>query len=148
MLLTSLFLFIEQPKTLIFIVLILVLFFGAKRIPEMMRGIGQGVREFKDASSDMNKAPQTHQPYQPQQPGYQAQQPNNYQQPYPQQANYPQQPQYPTTGQPGYPQQPQYPAQPQYSTQPPVPGAAEQAQPGYTDQAAPVARDASGQPLA
>ena len=38
------------PRTVIFIVLVLVIFFGGKRIPEMMRGMGQGVREFKDAS--------------------------------------------------------------------------------------------------
>lgn len=101
MLLSTLFLFIEQPKTIIFIVLILVLFFGAKRIPEMMRGIGQGVREFKDAAADANKAPQTHQPYNPGQP----QQPY---QPQPQQA-YAAQPgqQYPAQPQPYQPGQPQ-----------------------------------------
>lgn len=38
------------PRTIIFIVLVLVIFFGGKRIPEMMRGMGQGIREFKDAS--------------------------------------------------------------------------------------------------
>ena len=31
------------------IVLIVVLFFGGKKIPELMRGMGRGVREFKDA---------------------------------------------------------------------------------------------------
>lgn len=34
---------------LIVIVLIVVLLFGGKKIPEMMRGIGRGVKEFKDA---------------------------------------------------------------------------------------------------
>jgi sec-independent protein translocase protein TatA len=29
----------------------LVLLFGAKKIPELARGVGQGIREFKDASS-------------------------------------------------------------------------------------------------
>lgn len=38
------------PRTIIFVVLVLVIFFGAKRIPELMRGMGQGVREFKDAT--------------------------------------------------------------------------------------------------
>lgn len=38
------------PRTIIFIVVVLVIFFGGKRIPEMMRGMGQGIREFKDAS--------------------------------------------------------------------------------------------------
>jgi len=40
------------PRTIIFIVLVLVLFFGAKRIPELFRGMGQGIREFKEASKE------------------------------------------------------------------------------------------------
>jgi len=35
---------------LILIILIIVLLFGGRKIPEMMKGIGQGVREFKKAS--------------------------------------------------------------------------------------------------
>jgi sec-independent protein translocase protein TatA len=50
-------LFLSNPKTIIFIVFILVLFFGAKRIPELFRGVGQGVREFKDASTETPRAP-------------------------------------------------------------------------------------------
>lgn len=30
-------------------------FFGAKRIPEMARGLGKGIREFKDATSEIKK---------------------------------------------------------------------------------------------
>ena len=37
------------PKEIIVIVLIVVLLFGAKKIPELMRGMGRGVKEFKDA---------------------------------------------------------------------------------------------------
>jgi sec-independent protein translocase protein TatA len=37
------------------IVLILVLVFSAKRIPEMGRSLGRGIREFKDAISDSDK---------------------------------------------------------------------------------------------
>ena len=33
----------------IFIILAIILLFGGKKIPELMRGIGQGVREFNDA---------------------------------------------------------------------------------------------------
>lgn len=33
----------------IFIVIIALLLFGGKKIPELMRGIGKGIREFKDA---------------------------------------------------------------------------------------------------
>ncbi len=32
------------------IILVLLLFFGAKRIPELARGLGKGIKEFKDAS--------------------------------------------------------------------------------------------------
>ncbi len=36
----------------IFIILvILLLFFGAKRIPELAKGLGKGIKEFKDAKS-------------------------------------------------------------------------------------------------
>ena len=34
---------------IILIVLLIVLLFGAKKIPELMRGMGRGVKEFKDA---------------------------------------------------------------------------------------------------
>ena len=38
----------------IFLVIALfVLFFGAKKIPELAKGIGRGIREFKDASKDI-----------------------------------------------------------------------------------------------
>lgn len=33
---------------IIIIALIILLLFGAKRIPELMRGLGQGVKNFKD----------------------------------------------------------------------------------------------------
>ena len=35
----------------IFIILAIVLLFGGKKIPELMRGMGRGIREFKDASN-------------------------------------------------------------------------------------------------
>ena len=35
-------------QELIFIVLILLLLFGGKKIPELMKGLGKGVRSFKD----------------------------------------------------------------------------------------------------
>ena len=37
----------------IFIVLVVVLLFGAKKIPELARGLGKGIREFKDASREI-----------------------------------------------------------------------------------------------
>lgn len=36
---------------LILIILIIVLLFGGKKIPELMKGIGQGMKEFKKASA-------------------------------------------------------------------------------------------------
>lgn len=35
--------------------LVILLFFGAKRIPELMRGLGKGIREFKDATKDVRE---------------------------------------------------------------------------------------------
>jgi sec-independent protein translocase protein TatA len=40
---------------LIVILFIIVLMFGAKRIPELARGLGEGIREFKDASAGIRK---------------------------------------------------------------------------------------------
>jgi sec-independent protein translocase protein TatA len=36
---------------LILILLVVVLLFGARRIPELMRGLGSGIKEFKKAAS-------------------------------------------------------------------------------------------------
>ncbi len=36
------------PTEIIIIVLVVLLLFGGKKIPELMRGLGRGVREFKD----------------------------------------------------------------------------------------------------
>ena len=38
---------------IILILLIVLLLFGGKKIPELMRGLGRGVREFNDAKSNM-----------------------------------------------------------------------------------------------
>ena len=38
---------------IIFIALIVLLFFGGKKIPELMRGLGKGVRSFKDGMNDI-----------------------------------------------------------------------------------------------
>ena len=35
------------------IVLFILIFFGAKRIPELARGLGKGIREFKDATKEV-----------------------------------------------------------------------------------------------
>ena len=37
---------------IILIVLALLLLFGGRKIPELMRGLGKGIREFKDATKN------------------------------------------------------------------------------------------------
>lgn len=44
------------PWQIVLIVLVVLLLFGGKKIPELMRGLGKGVREFKDGiNPDENK---------------------------------------------------------------------------------------------
>jgi sec-independent protein translocase protein TatA len=38
------------PMEIILILAIVLLLFGGKKIPELMKGLGKGVKEFKDAS--------------------------------------------------------------------------------------------------
>lgn len=40
------------PWQVILIVAIVLLLFGGKKIPELMKGLGKGVKEFKDASKE------------------------------------------------------------------------------------------------
>jgi sec-independent protein translocase protein TatA len=42
------------PEIVLIAIVILVLF-GAKKIPELMQGLGKGIKEFKKASSDIEK---------------------------------------------------------------------------------------------
>jgi sec-independent protein translocase protein TatA len=42
-------------QEVIFIVVIFLLLFGARRLPEMMKSMGQGVREFKKAMSGITE---------------------------------------------------------------------------------------------
>lgn len=37
------------------IILVVILLFGAKRIPELARGLGRGIREFKDATKEIQE---------------------------------------------------------------------------------------------
>lgn len=43
------------PFEMILIFLVVLLIFGAKRIPEIARGVGKGIREFKDATSEFSR---------------------------------------------------------------------------------------------
>ncbi len=40
----------SSPMHLVLILLVVVLLFGGRKIPELMKGIGQGMKEFKKAS--------------------------------------------------------------------------------------------------
>ncbi len=40
-------------QEMLLIGLALLLLFGAKKIPELMRGLGQGIKEFKNATKDV-----------------------------------------------------------------------------------------------
>jgi sec-independent protein translocase protein TatA len=42
---------------ILLVVIAILLLFGGKKIPELMRGIGQGMKEFKKATSDDDKEP-------------------------------------------------------------------------------------------
>jgi sec-independent protein translocase protein TatA len=49
--LTSILLGMVGPTQILIIVLVILLLFGGKKIPELMRGLGRGVKEFKDGIS-------------------------------------------------------------------------------------------------
>lgn len=54
--------FLAMPGmwSIILIVVVVLLLFGGKKIPELMRGLGGGIKEFKDASKeDDNKKEDT-----------------------------------------------------------------------------------------
>ena len=42
-------------QEILLIGIFVLIFFGAKKIPEFMKGLGKGVREFKDAMSNVKK---------------------------------------------------------------------------------------------
>lgn len=50
------FLGIPSGWELIVIVLVVVLLFGGRKIPEMMKGLGQGLKEFKKARNEEDES--------------------------------------------------------------------------------------------
>ena len=42
-------------KEILIILLFVIVLFGAKKIPELMRGVGSGIKEFKDAVKEEDK---------------------------------------------------------------------------------------------
>lgn len=41
---------------IILIIAVVLLLFGGKKIPELMKGLGSGIKEFKDASKDTSSS--------------------------------------------------------------------------------------------
>ncbi len=101
------------PFEIIIIFLVFLLIFGAKRIPEIARGLGKGIREFKSATSEITREltvedkstiqpPRQSTPVSYTPPAQQTQAPQQAQAPPPQQA---QAPPSDNTGSPGSPVQ-------------------------------------------
>ncbi|WP_350356591.1 Sec-independent protein translocase subunit TatA/TatB [Hymenobacter canadensis] len=72
---TPLFLFLEGigGGEMMLVLVVILIFFGANKIPELARGLGKGIREFKDASQEIRSEfenagtqQQAQQPYQQQ----------------------------------------------------------------------------------
>ena len=43
------------PWQIVLIVIVVILLFGGRKIPELMKGLGQGMKEFKNATKDKDK---------------------------------------------------------------------------------------------
>ncbi len=43
-------------QQIVIIAIVLVVLFGAKKIPELMKGVGTGIKEFKDATKDQDSS--------------------------------------------------------------------------------------------
>lgn len=46
-------------RELVIILIVVILLFGGRKIPELVRGIGRGIREFKEAKNDKKDQPET-----------------------------------------------------------------------------------------
>lgn len=46
---------IVGPSEIVIIALIVLLLFGGKKIPELMKGLGKGVKSFKDGLNEVEK---------------------------------------------------------------------------------------------
>lgn len=52
---TNLYFLMLGGQEWIWIILALLLLFGGKKIPELMRGLGKGIREFNDAKDNVKR---------------------------------------------------------------------------------------------
>jgi sec-independent protein translocase protein TatA len=56
----------DSPMHLLIIAIVILVLFGGRKIPEVMKGLGQGVREFKEGMrGDQNPPAQSSQPANP-----------------------------------------------------------------------------------
>jgi len=51
---SSTLLMIGWPQIVLIVVIVLILF-GGKKLPELMKGLGKGMKEFKDATKDLKE---------------------------------------------------------------------------------------------
>lgn len=51
---STIFLGMVGPWQIAVLVVLVLLLFGGKKIPELMRGLGSGIKEFKDATKDVD----------------------------------------------------------------------------------------------
>jgi sec-independent protein translocase protein TatA len=107
---------LDNPLHIAFLVVILLLVFGAKRLPEIGRSLGSGMREFKDSITGGDRS-ESHHSQQPALPQGQPAQPPAQQQPAPVAQQQPVPVQQPAPPQQPVPpeqaaQQPQLPAEP------------------------------------
>jgi len=51
----NIFLGMVGAPQIILIAVVVLLMFGGKKIPELMKGLGQGLKEFKNASNEVEK---------------------------------------------------------------------------------------------
>ena len=61
---------LESPTHLIIILVVVLLLFGAKRVPELAKGLGAGVREFKkgaegEGDAELNEASEDREEHNP-----------------------------------------------------------------------------------
>lgn len=51
---SSILFMIGWPQIVLIVVVVLILF-GGKKLPELMKGVGKGMKEFKDATKDLGE---------------------------------------------------------------------------------------------
>ena len=52
MMIANIFLAMPGPGSMVLIALAILLLFGGRKIPELLKGLGTGIKEFKNATSD------------------------------------------------------------------------------------------------